>query len=94
MCDICERHRLVEVNEVMDARRAHFFDEIVPRCPWLDFLLLTKRPHDVMRLVPRAWQAAWPSNVWVGCTIEDQQRAAQRLPHLVAIPAPVRFISA
>jgi protein gp37 len=30
----------------------------------------------------------------VGCTIEDQQRAAQRLPHLVAIPAPVRFISA
>jgi protein gp37 len=94
MCDIFERHRLSEVNRAMDRSRRHFFEEIVPTCIWLDFLLLTKRPHDILRLVPRGWHTSWPSNVWVGCTIEDQQRAAQRLPHLLEIPAPVRFISA
>jgi protein gp37 len=94
MCDIFERHRLAEVNDMMDANRAHLFGEIVSKCSSLDFLLLTKRPHDVMRLVPSTWRANWPSNVWIGATVEDQQRAAQRLNHLVHIPAPVRFVSA
>jgi protein gp37 len=94
MCDIGERHRNPEVNRMMDQRRATFFTEIVPSCPSLDFLVVTKRPHDLMRLVPQAWATNWPANVWVGTTVEDQQRATQRLPSLVAIPAPVRFISA
>jgi protein gp37 len=94
MCDIFERHRLDEINRMMDERRAHFFREIVRPCESLDFLLLTKRPHDVLRLVPKGWHASWPHNVWVGCTVEDQQHARQRLPYLVDIPAPVRFVSA
>jgi protein gp37 len=94
MCDVFERHRLAEVNHMMDCKRARFFTEIVPNCLSLDFLLLTKRPHDILRLVPSSWHENWPSNAWVGTTVEDQQRAEQRLPHLLAIPAPVRFISA
>ena len=35
----------------------------------------------------------WPRNVWIGCTVEDQRRAEERLPHLLKIPAPVRFVS-
>ena len=34
-----------------------------------------------------------PPNVWVGTTVEDQQRADERVPHLLAIPARVRFLS-
>ena len=34
----------------------------------------------------------WP-NVWVGTTVEDQQRADERIPHLLRIPATVRFLS-
>ena len=34
----------------------------------------------------------WP-NVWLGTTVEDQQRADERLPHLVSVPAVVRFLS-
>lgn len=34
-----------------------------------------------------------PSNVWVGTTVEDQQRADERIPALLAIPAHVRFLS-
>lgn len=45
--------------------------------------------------------AGWPlrgciseySNVWLGVTVEDQKRADERIPQLLAIPAYVRFLS-
>jgi len=37
----------------------------------------------------------WPlPNVWLGVSVEDQPRADERIPHLLATPAAVRFISA
>jgi protein gp37 len=44
------------------------------------------------------WIAAWisgrpPLNVWLGCTVEDQKRATQRGPQLLAMPAALRFLS-
>lgn len=35
-----------------------------------------------------------PRNVWLGVSVEDQQRADERVPDLLATPAAVRFISA
>lgn len=34
-----------------------------------------------------------PANVWIGTTVEDQQRADERIPELLKIPARVRFLS-
>lgn len=34
------------------------------------------------------------ANMWVGTSVEDQQRADERLPELVATPAALRFVSA
>lgn len=40
-------------------------------------------------------QWEWPlPNVWLGVSVEDQQRADERIPDLLATPAAVRFISA
>lgn len=37
----------------------------------------------------------WPlPNVWLGTSVEDQERADQRIPYLLATPAAVRFVSA
>lgn len=37
----------------------------------------------------------WPlSNVWIGVSCEDQQRADDRVPDLLATPAAARFVSA
>jgi protein gp37 len=37
----------------------------------------------------------WPlPNVWLGVSAEDQRRAEERIPHLLATPAAVRFVSA
>ena len=39
--------------------------------------------------------AAWPlPNVWLGVSCEDQTRADERIPDLLATPAAVRFVSA
>jgi len=36
----------------------------------------------------------WPlPNVWLGVSVEDQGRADERIPHLLATPAAVRFLS-
>ena len=60
----------------------------------LDWLLLTKRPENMLRLgAELGWRAEWPINVWAGCTVEDQRRADQRIPELVKVPSAVRFLS-
>ena len=69
--------------------------ELVARTPWLTWQLLTKRPENISSMVPDAWYApgAWPVNVWVGTTVESQRWADVRLPLLLKVPAPVRFVS-
>lgn len=77
--------------------------------PNLDWMILTKRPERIMDLLRRAeaeapgsglsdWLRAWigwkaPANVWLGATVEDQERADQRVPALLQVPAAVRFLS-
>lgn len=34
-----------------------------------------------------------PDNLWIGTTVEDQKAADTRIPHLLEIPAKVRFLS-
>lgn len=47
---------------------------------------------------PANWISDWldgypPANVWIGTSVEDQQRADERIPELLKIPARVRFLS-
>lgn len=53
-------------------------------------MLLTKRPA-----IMAAWAKShgWPEGAWAGCTVEDQQRADERVPELLRVPAEVRFLS-
>ena len=81
----------------LSEHRERLFDTI-DGTPWLDWQLLTKRPENVVRLA-EGWIAGadyphdWRPNVWIGTTAEDQQRADERIPHLLRIPAAVRFLS-
>jgi protein gp37 len=75
---------------------------LIEATPALTWLLLTKRPENMIRLTPEEWNypsrdgkrpAAWPRNVWAGCTVEDQPNADRRVPELLRVPAAVRFLS-
>ena len=80
-----------EDRDDLDPLRSRLWD-IIDATPNLDWLLLTKRPGNVLDRV--RWGDNWPSNVWLGTTVELQKRAEELLPDLAAIPAKVRFISA
>lgn len=83
--------------------------DLIRSTPNLDWLLLTKRPENFRERVGnwgpakasmalQGWVYDWfhgnpPANVWIGTTVEDQQRADERIPDLLKIPARVRFLS-
>ena len=73
----------------LDAQRERLWT-LIRETPHLDWLLLTKRPENMVRLAP--WEV-WPHNVWAGTTAEDQKRLDERAPHLLRVPAVVRFLS-
>ncbi len=81
-----------EAHPDLDAVRADLWP-MVEACDSLDWQLLTKRPENILRMVPPAWLTAWPAHVWIGTTVESQKYAVQRIPHLLAVPARVRFLS-
>lgn len=82
-----------EDNDDLLEQRYRLWD-LIAATPWLVWQLLTKRPENVARLVPYSWMAdQWPANVWIGTSVEDQKRADERVPVLLGIPAPVRFLS-
>lgn len=70
--------------------------DVMARTPQHTYQILTKRPERMNRVVRDLPTDVWElplSNVWLGTSVEDQERADQRLPHLCATPAAVRFLS-
>lgn len=60
--------------------------------PNLDWMLLTKRPGNIAKMLPPDWGDGYP-NVWLGCTVVNQEEADRDVPKLLAVPAAVRFLS-
>jgi protein gp37 len=78
-------------NKPPQAWRADLW-ALIRATPALDWLILTKRPQNAPAMLPGDWGAGYP-NVWLGTTTENQLEAARRIPHLVALPATIRFLS-
>lgn len=76
--------------------------EIIASCPQHTFIALTKRPenleHKIYGITPDnpyrlLGGGDYLPNLWLGVTAENQQRADERIPVLLQIPAAVRFVS-
>lgn len=90
-------------HQVFCASMADVFEEHAPdgqldrlwalirQTPFLDWQLLTKRPQRIAGSLPGDWGAGY-NNVWLGTSVEDE-RVLERVQHLVAVPAPVHFLS-
>lgn len=86
MCDWAEDHPDV------GAWRERLF-QLIESTPHLIWLLLTKRPENIMRFIPDGWKSVKQHNVWFGTTVENQKYADERIPELLKVPAVVRFLS-
>jgi protein gp37 len=52
---------------------------------------LSKIPEDVKKEI--GWpQTGFPENVWLGVRVSTQAEADERIPHLLKVPAAVRFV--
>jgi protein gp37 len=82
------RRRRVFINSLSD-----FFDNKadpvwqVDACnrmeaaPDVIFILVTKRPQNVLKRVPVKWlKGGWPKNIWLLTTVENQEEANRRIP--------------
>lgn len=96
-----ERHRVFcsSLADVFEGREdlaepRRWLFRLIESTPHLDWLLLTKRPHDMARLSHAAgWLGDWPNNVWAGATVENQKAAETRVLSLLDVPARLRFLS-
>lgn len=82
-------------NEVPTEWRSDLFD-MIERTPSLDWLLLTKRIGNALRLTADARTHDWLAgqrNVWIGATVCNQSEADRDIPKLLEVPARVRFLS-
>jgi protein gp37 len=89
--------------QVFCASMADVFEEQAPRdqfhrlwqvikdTPYLDWQLLTKRPHRIAENLPGDWGEGY-SNVWLGTSVEDV-RVIGRINQLISVPAIVHFLS-
>ena len=82
---------VLEGGDALDAARRRLW-ALIEDTPNLDWMLLTKRPHRIKRDIP--WTTNWPDNVWMGVSVEDQEWADKRIPHLADCGAQVKFLSA
>lgn len=76
-------------DQIIDWRLDLF--EIIAKTPWLDWLLLTKRPEVAARFFRRRDDLLF-DNVWMGASVENQQ-AVERAHKLHAIDARILFYS-
>jgi protein gp37 len=70
---------------------------VIEATPRHTYQVLTKRPER-MREAVLAWlvhqgRSEPARNLWLGVSVEDQQRAEERIPVLLETPAAVRFLS-
>lgn len=72
--------------------RDKFFKEIVPNCPNLMFLLLTKRPSNINKYIPESWKENPPENVMFGTSPADEKTFQTLVPQLQKVNGK-RFLS-
>lgn len=65
---------------------------LIRECDQMDWLLLTKRPQNIAKMLPPDWGDGWP-HVWLGASAGTQKTAEQNIPHLLRVPAAVHFVS-
>jgi protein gp37 len=66
--------------------------KLIRDCPDLDWQLLSKRPQNMRKMLPKDWEWGYP-NVWLGITTENDKYYRLRWPIVAKIPAVLRFIS-
>lgn len=94
---LCPQHRFLCLTK-RPKRMQEFVDRLVglanAAIKFDGTVLFDEFPHVTTSIAHPQGIREWPlPNVWLGVTAEDQRRADERVPDLLATPAAVRFVS-
>lgn len=81
---------IAEVNPMLAEEKERLWN-LVRECTALDWLMLTKRPANLVSELPSDWGEGW-SHVWLGTTVESNAFRF-RIPAILEAPAIVHFLS-
>lgn len=95
MCDILDSFETIKDPDLHERlvtdRRLTF--QIIEKTPFLEWLLLTKRPENIQDCLPSRWIISPPENVRLGITVENQEMADKRITILLNSWSGKNFIS-
>lgn len=77
--------------ELVEWRDALF--QLISKTPMLLWMLLTKRPENINRMLPEWFKEEHWKNIAVGTSVENQDVADERIGHIIKVPARWRFLS-
>ena len=89
---VCSMSDLFQMDASSEEIRQVF--EAMGAAPQHTYQVLTKRiglANSWLRDRPNGLR--WPSNVWLGTSVENQQAARSRIPELLKSKAPIKFLS-
>ena len=86
LCDVLEEK---DDQSEMDDWRCDLFD-MIEATRYLDWLLLTKRPENIVRLSRK--RGGLPISTMIGVSVENQEQAEKRIPIITKIPN-TKFLS-
>ena len=94
MADVFETHQNLEIEQDLNGAR-NMLGHLIMSTPWLDWLLLTKRPENALVYLTMMFPVMenFPENLWIGTTAENQEMANKRIPLLLDIPVKAHFLS-
>lgn len=104
MSDVFEIHQDADVQAKLNEARSRLF-YVIKKTKNLMWLLLTKRPENVNRLLQEesqriaspilvsGGQYVMPENVCIMTSVENQETADERIPKLLSVPAKYRALS-
>jgi protein gp37 len=95
VCALTPQHTHMILTKRSARMREYLANRFWPSDFSLYALLYGPMMAQVEKTMQHAVDAVFPlPNVWLGVSVEDQTRADERIPDLLATPAAVRFISA
>lgn len=86
LADVFDNHKSILPEWRSDLWR------LIRETPNLDWLLLTKRPQNIEKMLPVDWGDGYP-NVWLGTTVENQTEYDKRAHDFFSVPAAIHFLS-
>lgn len=79
------RELIYRVLDICEAATQHTFQLLTKRAARMESVFSFKYSNSTSQFTP--------PHLWAGVSVEDQQRADERIPHLLATPAAVRWVS-